>query len=191
MEKHVSSLPAHINAMGTFLFIYCIPSGLLLATMFYQFGSRESWLNIPDPSPEPVSASKAPVWLFITQAFLELLVGVLASAWAIGPRIAGLCKTNQKPVVVYKQPPATKFHQSPYHAASYQTICPPNSMVSSNNNFSIGTMGTIGRMQRQHIRSKYPPSHTHSHSQYSRKPRAYRTASHATMSLNNGHETVF
>ena len=128
------------------------------------------------------------MWLFITQAFLELLVGVLASAWAIGPRIAGLCKSNQKAAVVYKQPPATKYHQSPYHAASYQTICPPNSMVSSA--ISIGNMGTIGRMQRQQMR-KYPPSHTHSHSQYSRKPRTYRTASHATMSLNNGHETVF
>lgn len=177
------TLPAHINGMGTFLVIYCVPSGLLLVSMFYQFGNRESWLNLPDPSPEPVSATKAPLWLFITHSFLELLIGVLASAWAIGPRIAGLCKGNNvKQPVVYKAPPTTKFHQSPYHAASYQTICPPNSMVSS-----AISIGTINKMQRQHIR-KYPPSHTHSHSHINRKPRPYRTSSQ-TMSL-TGNETV-
>ncbi|KAL1397300.1 hypothetical protein pipiens_000001, partial [Culex pipiens pipiens] len=159
--------------MGKFLFIYSVPSFLLLVIMFYEFAYRENWLNVPHPSLEPASSGKAPIWPFILRAVIELLVGVLASAWAVGPRIAGLCRSkinNQ----VYKAPNAAncKFSGSPYSAASYQTVCPQNSLVSV----------SIGKVPPRHAR-KYP-----SHSHINRKPRTYK-ASSQTMSL-TGNETV-
>ncbi|XP_055641785.1 frizzled-4 [Toxorhynchites rutilus septentrionalis] len=166
----VSNLPVHINGMGKFLFIYSVPSSLLLVVMFYEFAYRENWLSTPHPSLETVSSAKAPIWPFIARAVVELLVGVLASAWAVGPRIAGLCrsKVNNQ---VYKQP-APKFGASPFSAASYQTVCPQNSLVSV----------SIGKVPPRHAR-KYP-----SHSHINRKPRNYK-ASSQTMSL-TGNETV-
>lgn len=172
-----NNIPVHLKGMGTFLFIYCIPSGLLLVLLIFEFASRENWLNLPQPSLKPESAIKAPVWPFILRAFTELLIGVLASAWAVGPRIAGLCKNKLNPVYKAKpmpmaMPPQTKYPSSAYSTASYQTVCPQNLIVSV----------PIAKMSR-HSTRKYS-SHAHIH----RNPRPYRTSSQ-TMSL-TGNETV-
>lgn len=182
------TVPAHVNGMGSFLLIYNVPAGILLATMFYLFGNRENWLNIPDLT--VTSPQKAPLWLYILHSFLELFIGVLASAWAIGPRIVGLCKSNKKKPTNYKAPRTIKMQPIQFHAASYQTICPPNSMVSS---VSIGTLPKVHRQQQQHIR-KSPASYTRSHhshvSSYANKSaRSYRASSSNTMSF-IGSETV-
>ncbi|KAL9692448.1 hypothetical protein quinque_016414 [Culex quinquefasciatus] len=128
----VNNLPVHINGMGKFLFIYSVPSFLLLVIMFYEFAYRENWLNVPHPSLEPASSGKAPIWPFILRAVIELLVGVLASAWAVGPRIAGLCrnKINNQSVqgAERRQLRSSAARRTP--AASYQTVCPQNSLVS-------------------------------------------------------------
>jgi frizzled 4 len=158
--------------VGTFLFIYCVPSGLLLITLFYEFANRENWLNVPHPSMEPTSVPKAPMAPFMVFYFTELLIGILASAWAVGPRIASLFRCRQ-PKPVYKAPVAQpKYIQSPYimSTASYHTVCQQNSIPSI----------PIGRIPRHN--RKYPPY-------AGRKTRTTYQSSSQTMSL-TGNETV-
>lgn len=162
-----------------FRLIYNVPSALLLLSMFYQFGNRENWI-LHDTSIQ--GSQKAPLWLYIFHPFVELLVGVLASAWAIGPRIIYLCKGKQQ--VIAKVPPTPiKYQQNPYNSASYQTICPPNSIVST----SMASIGTVGKMQKPHPR-KYAYTQPSLHN--SRRARSsYRMTSLHSASL-TGNETV-
>ncbi|XP_052894068.1 frizzled-4 [Anopheles moucheti] len=196
----VHNLPVHIHGMGKFLFIYTVPSAALLMLMFYEYACRENWLHLPHPSQDSVLPPRAPLWPFLLRAFIELLVGVLASAWAVGPRIVGLCRggdgTGSGGVggnvgvggrggagklsagSVYKQPVGPKLGgfagaPSTYSTASYQTVCPQNSLVS----VSIGKLPSV-----RHAR-KYP-----SHSHINRKPRSYKMSTQ-TISL-TGNETV-
>lgn len=160
--------------------IYNVPSGLLLLSMFYQYGSRENWLILLDTSLQ--TSQKAPLWLYALQPFLEILTGVLASSWAIGPRITSLCRGSVKQPVTSKPPTPIKYQQNPYNSASYQTICPPNSIVST----SMASIGTTGRIPKHHMR-KHAKTCTSLHS--SRRPRSYRMTSMHSASL-TGNETV-
>uniref|UniRef100_A0A182ML64 G-protein coupled receptors family 2 profile 2 domain-containing protein n=1 Tax=Anopheles culicifacies TaxID=139723 RepID=A0A182ML64_9DIPT len=194
----VHNLPVHIHGMGKFLFIYTVPSAALLMLMFYEYACRENWLHLPHPSLDSSLPARAPLWPFLLRAFIELLVGVLASAWAIGPRIVGLCRGGDgsgsggvgsgvggrggagklSAGSVYKQPVGPKLGgfagaPSTYSTASYQTVCPQNSLVS----VSIGKLPSV-----RHAR-KYP-----SHSHINRKPRSYKMSTQ-TISL-TGNETV-
>uniref|UniRef100_A0A182F5Q8 Frizzled/Smoothened 7TM domain-containing protein n=1 Tax=Anopheles albimanus TaxID=7167 RepID=A0A182F5Q8_ANOAL len=181
----VHALPVHIHGMGKFLFIYTVPTAALLMLMFYEYACRENWLQLPHPSLEPALPARAPLWPFLLRAFIELLVGVLASAWAVGPRIVGLCRGNSAPTTklagpVYKQPPPklagfTTGAPSTYSTASYQTVCPQNTLVS----VSIGKLPP----PRHHTARKYQ-----SHSHINRKPRGYKMSTQ-TISL-TGNETV-
>lgn len=175
------NIPAHINGLGTFLTIYNVPSGLLLLSMFYQFGNRENWLILLDGT----ATQKAPLWLYIAHPFLELLTGVLASAWAIGPRITSFCrKGNVKQPISCKTPPTIKYQQNPYNSASYQTICPPNSIVST----SMVSVGTIGRIHKPHRKYSYTQPLPSLHG--SRRTRSsYRMTSMHSASI-TGNETV-
>ena len=92
-----SYLPESIDGLGTFLFSYCVPSALLMISVFYEFANRDLWLNVPQPSSEPVSAVKAPMSPFMVRAFMELLLGVIASAWALGPRAINFWKSKTPP----------------------------------------------------------------------------------------------
>lgn len=147
--------------------------------MFYQFGNRENWILL-DSSMQ--ANQKAPLWLYIFHPFVELLIGVLASAWAIGPRIIYLCKGKQQ--VIAKVPPTPiKYQQNPYNSASYQTICPPNSIVST----SMASIGTVSKMHKPHAR-KYGYNQPSLHG--SRRTRSsYRMTSLHSASL-TGNETV-
>lgn len=112
-------LPEPMDGMGTFLFTYCVPSALLMISVFYEFANRDLWLNLPQPSLEPASAVKAPMWPFMMRAFMELLLGVIASAWALGPRAITFwrAKTN----TMSKVPPAHQIKAATYnHPASMQ-----------------------------------------------------------------------
>ena len=167
---HAPIIPTSLNGMGTFLFICCVPKCLMLIAVFYEFANRDVWLNLPPPSLEPVYATKAPMWPLMMRAFIELLIGVLAYGWTLGPRLTNIWKSKLTPTTGYKQP-QPKFVPSPYSSASYQTVhCPQNSQLS------------ISRMPRHG--HKYPPSHS------KRKPRSvgYKASSH-TMSR-TGNETV-
>lgn len=173
-------IPANIDGLGTFLMIYNVPSGLLLLSMFYQYGSRENWLILLDSTNQ--GSQKAPLWLYIAQPFLELLTGVLASSWAIGPRISSLCKSSVKQQATKPIPPI-KYQQNPYNSASYQTICPPNSIVST----SMVSIGTSGKMHKPHLRQQPYSQAVGLHG--SRRARSYRMSSMHSTSL-TGNETV-
>lgn len=154
----------NLNGVGTFLFIYCVPSALLLIAVFYEFANSDVWLNLPQPSFEPTPPVKAPMWPFMTRAFMELMLGVVSSAWVLGPRITTFYKNRFGPK--YKQTPV-KYPSTAYSTASYQTVCQPSSVL---------TMDKMSRMPR-----KYPP-HT------VRKPRGYKMSSQSL--AYNGSETV-
>lgn len=173
------NLPAQITGLGTFLFIYNIPSALNICTMFYLFGSRESWITSYDNATQ-----KAPLWPFILQPFVELLIGVLTSSWAIGPRIIHLCRSNVKQPPPSKQPlPAVKYQPSPYNSTSYQTICPPNSSV------SMTSIGTINKAPFHKHARIYSNRVFESHSSLPRK--GPRSSSYRMASVHSGNETVF
>lgn len=185
-------VPAHINSLGAFLLIYNIINALLLLSMFYQFGNRESWLHVSDNASQSQQAKVPPLWLYFLNPFLELLLGVLASSWACIPKLkTSWCQSEPvKQITAYKQPPAhIKYPQAhPYHAASYQTICPPNSCVSSSMiSMSTLTKNTTG--SRKYL--PYAASQSFYHSQHGRRTRSsYRmTPIHHTSSI-IGSETV-
>lgn len=160
---------AHINSLGAFLLIYNCLNALLLLSMFYQFGNRENWIHASDNNINQFQA-KAPLWLYILHPFLELLLGVLSSIWACIPKMRSICRKEPpvKPIPVYKPPSHIKYQQNPYHAASYQTICPPNSCVSSMISMSTLTKNT-GNSR------KYASQYCHSHGRRSRS--SYRMTS--------------
>jgi hypothetical protein len=83
-----------------------------------------------------------------------------------------------------KTAPPIKYQQNPYNSASYQTICPPNSIVSTSMTSSIGKM----QMQKQHLR-KYSYSQQIPSLHGSRRTRSsYRmTSLHGSVT---GNETV-
>lgn len=183
-------VPADINSLGAFLFIYNIINALLLLSMFYQFGNRESWLHVSDNSSQS-QQPKAPLWLYILHPFLELLLGVLASSWACIPKIkTSWCQSEPvKQISTFKQPQShVKYPQShPYHAASYQTICPPNSCVSSSM-ISMSTLTKHTGGSRKYLPYSSQSCYTSQHGRRTRS--SYRmTPVHHTGSI-IGSETV-
>lgn len=120
---------------------------LLMIAVLYEFANRDAWLNVPQPSSEPMTGTKAPMWPFMLRAFMELLVGVLASSWTLGPRISTIWKNRFGQPITKCKPTPVKYSQPVYSTASYQTVCPQNSMV------SIAKIPKHGR--------KYPPSHVY------------------------------
>lgn len=190
-----SILPRSVNGLGAFLFIYCIPSALLMFAVFYEFAHRDIWLTDPKPSAQPTVSAKAPMWPFMLRAFMELLVGVLASGWTLGPRFAAMWKSrmNCASAAAARHRAASgvggatssvkckttgvgavKYPTTAYSTTSYQTVCgaaPQNSMVS------------IAKSVPKHGR-KYPPAHVYRKS----SSRTYKTSSQS-ISL-TGNETV-
>lgn len=175
------SLPAQVKGMGAFLCIYNILTALILVSLFYEYGNRETWINIAD---DVQQQSKAPLWLYISHPFLELFTGVLTSAWAIGPKLRmGTCQSAKIKQQIYKPPSSVQCQHSAYHSASYQTICPPNSVVS---NSSLVSMNILSKSS---LVRKYPPYHISTHSHGRRSRTSYRTPSVKTSHL-TGKETI-
>lgn len=163
-----TSILSNLHGMGPFLFIYCIVVALLMISVFYEFANRDVWLSVPQPSMEPVSAVKAPIWPFMLRTFMELLVGILASGWTLGPRFVTIWKNRFSSSSTKCKQVTVKYPQPAYSTASYQTVCPQNSMV------SIAQIPKHGR--------KYPPTHIY------RKGRAFKTSCQS-ISL-TGNETI-
>ncbi|XP_055921865.1 frizzled-4 [Eupeodes corollae] len=141
----------HMKGVGTFLFIYCIPCALLLIAVFYEFANSDVWLNLPAPTYVPVAAVKAPMWPFMTRAFMELMIGVVSSAWVLGPRIANMYKNQMTPKCKHtptKYPPTTA-----YSTASYQTV----------RQSSASTAISMDKISRYSSARKYPTTHMPRH----------------------------
>ena len=167
--------------MGAFLFIYNTLTALILLSIFYVFGNRENWINLIDNINQNQQL-KAPLWLYISHPFLELLAGVLSSAWAIGPKLR-VCQTTNTKQQIYKPPTTVQFQHNPFHSTSYQTICPPNSVVS---NSSIISMNLLTKSS---IVRKNQPYHINPHSHGRRSRISYRTSSIQSANL-TANETI-
>lgn len=171
LKKAKFKFPATLNGMGSFLFAYCIPSSILLFTIFYEFVNRDTWLNLPAQPVLETNNDGGPMWPFMMRAFMELLLGVLTSAWVLGPRISKW--RTKKPDTQFKQAPKP-YISSAYSRTSYQTVCPPNSLGSQS--IKIHRHG-----------GKYPLHHVTAH-----KPRSYKLSSHHSHSISlTGNETMF
>lgn len=175
--------PAHLNGLGAFLFLYNILTSVVLLSIFYIFGNRESWINLIDNANHN-QQSKAFLWLYISHPFLELLTGVLTSAWAIGPKLRmGSCQTAKIKQPMYKPPTSVQYQHNQYHSASYQTICPPNSVVSNS------SMVSMNILSKSSFVRKYPQYALNTHSHGRRSRTSYRTPSIHTANL-TANETV-
>lgn len=101
-----------IGGMGVFLFIYSIPCAALMVAVFYEFANRDIWLNEPPPAAAGgvrAAAVKAAMWPFLLRAFMELLVGVLASSWVLGPRVSTVWRSARCRWLAVRGPPLQKL----------------------------------------------------------------------------------
>lgn len=151
--KHQKAV--HMKGVGTFLFIYCVPSALLLISVFYEFANSDIWLSLPAPTYVPTDAVKAPLWPFMTRAFMELMIGVVSSAWVLGPRIGNMYKLQMTPKckhtpTKYPPPPPT----TAYSTASYQTV---------RQSTAPSTAISMDRISRYSTARKYPSTHMPRH----------------------------
>lgn len=151
-----SYLPESMDGMGTFLFSYCVPSALLMISVFYEFANRDLWLNVPQPSAEPVSAVKAPMSPFMLRAFMELLLGVIASAWALGPRAINFWKSKSPPG--NKSVPAHMQMMKPMQ--TYANVQGPGSVAGSS---MVQYQMAQPLMQQQQQQALSHQGHHHNH----------------------------
>lgn len=171
-------LSAYLNSLGTFLLIYNVLTAFILLSIFFIFGNREYWL-INSDGINTAQQPMAPLWLYILHSFLELLLGVLTSSWAIGPKLrSGFCRAQVKQPNNLKSQTSISYQHNPCHSASYQTICPPNSIVST----SMVSMTTVPKYS---LNFKYPHQPSSRYSPRGRRSRSsYRTASQASHRMN-------
>lgn len=89
---------------GIFLFVYCLPFALLLLAVIYEFANIDVWIN---ESPY----SQAPIWPFLTRAFMEMLLGIICSISILGPKIPSLYKYQISAAPAKIQEPSVRVVQ--------------------------------------------------------------------------------
>lgn len=157
--------------MGSFLFIIACCLALLMIAVFYEFVNIDIWLHQPQAqASESITTQKVPMWSFMLRTYMELLVGVISCGWTLGPRFSNLWKNRFCLRPVERKLTTVKYPQSTFSTASYQTVCPQNSMI------SLSTKTATVR--------KYNPPNMHIY----RKVRVYKSPSQS-ISL-TGNETV-
>lgn len=156
--------------MGSFLFIIACCLALLMIAVFYEFANIDIWLHQPQSHGESTTTQKVPMWSFMMRTYMELLVGVISCGWTLGPRFSNLWKNRFCLRPVERKLPTVNYPQSTFSTASYQTVCPQNSMISLST--KAGT----------NVRKYQPPMHIY------RKVRVYKSPSQS-ISL-TGNETV-
>lgn len=159
-----------MNGMGSFLFIIACCLALLMIAVFYEFANIDIWLHQPQSHSESSNSRKVPMWSFMLRTYMELLAGVISCGWTLGPRFANLWKNRFCSRPVEQKLPTVNYPQSTFSSASYQTVCPQNSMIS----LSTKAAGTS--------RKYHPPMHIY------RKVRVYKSPSQS-ISL-TGNETI-
>lgn len=170
-SHHIQSKNVNgMNGMGSFLFIIACCLALLMIAVFYEFANIDIWLHQPQLHGETVTSQKVPMWSFMLRTYMELLVGVISCGWTLGPRFSNLWKNRFCLRPVERKLPTVNYPQSTFSTASYQTVCPQNSMI------SLSTKGANSRKYHQ------PPIHIY------RKVRVYKSPSQS-ISL-TGNETV-
>lgn len=168
-----------VQGIGAFLFIYCVPSAILLISVFYEFANRDEWLNMPVPSFKPTEVVKAPLWAPLLRAFMELILGLISSAWVLGPRLHNLYKSKMDPKIKQVQ---VKYPATTCSTASYQSVRQPPSTIIS-----------MDKIPKYHSSYRCPNPSIHSSMRnkshhHSRPSGGYKISS---QTLNQyGHETI-
>lgn len=147
---------AKFSVSGSFLFIYCIPSALLLMAVIYEFANIDVWLHI---SPYIVSSRnttaiirETPMWPFLTRAFMELLLSVICSAWILVPKLSAIYKTQiKKPNNKIK---AVSVAQLPSHS-----LAGTNNVSSRSSNKAYSTVSYQSVRQPTNIKAHMKPQH--------------------------------
>lgn len=119
------------SGIGIFLFIYCAPCALLLMAVIYEFANIDVWLNAPVFVSATEKAS-TPLWPFLTRAFMEITLGIICSAWVLGPKISMMYKQQLTPhsakasavtsTSTHGGQPSSRSSHVAYSTASYQTV---------------------------------------------------------------------
>ncbi|KAF4526447.1 hypothetical protein B566_EDAN014059 [Ephemera danica] len=69
------ALIARVGVLGA---LYTVPALCVVASLFYEYSSRDDWLMQPLSGDPPAKPS---LWVFILRLFMSLVVGVTSAAW--------------------------------------------------------------------------------------------------------------
>lgn len=121
-------LQSKFTISGIFLSVYCVPFAILLLAVIYEFANIDVWLN---ESPH----FETPKLSFFTKIFMELLLGIICSAWILGPKISSIYKLQLTSSPTKSQP--NTIQSLP---ASHSLIGNSNSSCRTlNNAYSMGS----------------------------------------------------
>lgn len=99
--------------LGVFGVLYTVPTTCVVASLFYEYWSRDEWLmvsSVPRYQPRPS------LWIFLLRLFMSLVVGVTAAVWVWSPKTLRAWRRLFHRLGPYKQPPV-KCHPIQYYAA--------------------------------------------------------------------------
>lgn len=75
---------AVIMRLGVFGVLYTIPATCVVASLIYEYYSRDDWLLIAERNrPQP----KPSIWIFLLRIFMSLVVGVTSIIWVWSPKV--------------------------------------------------------------------------------------------------------
>ena len=107
--------------LGLFGILYTVPCTCVVASVFYEYWSREEWLLVvPHPHHQP----RPSLWIFLLRLFMSLIVGITAAMWVWSPKTLRAWRRLFYRFGPYKQAPV-KCHPIQYYAP------PPQSFSSS------------------------------------------------------------
>ncbi|XP_061389974.1 frizzled-4 [Musca vetustissima] len=115
---------------GSFLFMYCVPCVLLLLAVIYEFANIDVWLSLSNIN------EATPMWPFMTRAFMELLLAIIAFSWILVPKLSLMYKghmiKSNKTKIVGVPPIHNSIHTTnniscrssgkTYSTVSYQSV---------------------------------------------------------------------
>ena len=157
------------SGYATFLSIYCVPYTILLFAVIYEFVNIDSWLNDQErPNILAKNGFTTPLWPFLTKTFMELMLGIICSAWALGPKISTMYKQKLNTSTIKKVPQTKQRHIASvagssqnsnvaYTTVSYQTVRhqshAPHQHSSSRHSSSSVSMQQISKYSSNNSRS--------------------------------------
>ena len=104
-HKNNDKLEVLMVRIGIFSVLYTVPATCVVASLFYEYSSREQWLK-------RAADSRPNIEIFMLKIFMSLVVGITTGMWIwSGKTVAtwkNLCKRftrRKEPLPSYLQPP--------------------------------------------------------------------------------------
>ncbi|KAJ9584805.1 hypothetical protein L9F63_020859 [Diploptera punctata] len=106
--------------LGVFGILYTVPATCVVASLFYEYWSREEWLlMVPNSNYQP----RPSLWIFLLRLFMSLVVGITAAGWVWSPKTLRAWRRLFYRFGQYKQAPV-KCHPIQYYAPPPQPFTP-------------------------------------------------------------------